>query len=162
MQTNKDSCWLILDLNLVIPLWQHNFDRRLLDVLHTQKLAFDPNLVPVLNTTYVKAFEIRNCLEIAHPKCHVFAHSESACVRVFLLIVEKFKANWGFGPLIPILVVWIKPVIAFPLKGLERASKTYKLFCKSLPGQDDCERLTLRQTFLSLLMDRLEGLLLVL
>jgi hypothetical protein len=53
VQSNKDARRLILHFYLVVPLWQHDFDRRLLDVLNAQEFAFDSNLVPILDTTHV-------------------------------------------------------------------------------------------------------------
>ena len=107
MQAYEYSRWSILNFYLVVPLGKNNFNRGLLDVLHSKKLAFNTNFVPVLNPAYVEAFEVGDSLQVAHPKRHIVTHSGTTHFTILRLTLKKFIADGSFCFHIPVFVIWI-------------------------------------------------------
>ena len=59
---------MVYNFNLIVPLGLNNFDIGVLDIVNAKELSFNSNLVPVVNSADVEAFEVADSLRVAHPE----------------------------------------------------------------------------------------------
>ena len=92
MESDEDTCRLIHDLYLIVPLRLDNFCLLILSVLNAQVFAFDPDFVPVMNATHVHAFEVADCLNETHPKGAICVLASSQ-IRTDLRVIHELNLH---------------------------------------------------------------------